>query len=290
MSDAPGIGGVGSPNGGGTRVQAAIARAAAATGVDFKYLMAQAKLESSMDPGARASTSSAAGLYQFTQGTWVETLDRHADRHGLDWVGSAIDGGRITDPTMRAQIMSLRYDPDTSAMMAAELASDNRAELTGVLGREPDSSELYLAHFLGISGASQFLSALDTNPSQSAASILPKAAAANRGIFYDGGAPRSVGGVMDLIRGKVSQAMNGEAPAQWATMSTNAQLAAAPAAPQSHLGPIAREFHAGLGEAPQMATRSMSATLQGTFGSGSGADAAPAHVRNAYAKLARFGL
>ncbi|SLJ95450.1 lytic transglycosylase domain-containing protein [Novosphingobium mathurense] len=290
MSDASGIGGVGSPNGGGTRVQAAIARAAAATGVDFKYLMAQAKLESSMDPGARAATSSAAGLYQFTQGTWVETLDRHAERHGLDWVGSAIDGGRITDPAMRAQIMSLRYDPDTSAMMAAELASDNRAELTGVLGREPDSSELYLAHFLGISGASQFLSALGTNPSQSAASILPKAAAANRGIFFDGGAPRSVGGVMDLIRGKVSQAMNGEAPSQWAAISTNAQLAAAPAAQQSHLGPIAREFHAGLGEAPQMASHSMSATLQGTFGSGSGADAAPAHVRNAYAKLARFGL
>lgn len=269
-------------------MQAAIARAAQATGVDFKYLMAQAKLESSMDPGAKATTSSAAGLYQFTQGTWLETLDRHAGRHGLDWIGSAIDGGRVADPAARAQIMSLRYDADMSAMMAAELASDNRAELTSVLGREPDASELYLAHFLGVSGASQFLSALSTNPSQSAAAILPKAAAANRSIFYQGGAPRSVGGVMDLIRGKVSQAMEGGGAAQWAGVSTGAMLAVSAPPAQSSLGPIAQEFHAARGQAPQGASQSMAETLRGTFGSGG--DAAPAHVREAYAKLARFGL
>lgn len=288
MSDAPVIGGAGSPNGGGTRVQAAIARAAAATGVDFQYLMAQAKLESSLDPGARAGTSSAAGLYQFTQGTWLQTLDRHAERHGLDWVGAAIDGGRVADSSMRAQIMSLRYDADTSAMMAAELAADNRTELTSVLGREPDASELYLAHFLGIAGAGQFLSALDADPLQSAAAILPKAAAANRSIFYQGGVPRSVGGVMDVIRGKVSQAMEGGGAASWAGVSPGAVVAAAAPAPQPHLGPIAREFHAGPGQGAPVATRSMADTLQGTFGSGAGA--VPAHVREAYAKLARFGL
>lgn len=288
MSDAPVIGGAGSPNGGGTRVQAAIARAAAATGVDFKYLMAQAKLESSFDPGARAATSSAAGLYQFTQGTWLQTLDRHAGRHGLDWVGQAIQGGRIDDPSMRAQIMAMRYDPDASAMMAAELANDNRTELTSVLGREPDASELYLAHFLGTGGAGRFLDALDTDPSQSAAAILPKAAAANRSIFYDGGVPRSVGGVMEVIRAKVSQAMEGGSAVQWAGGSAGTSLPAATPAYQSNLGPIAREFHAGSGETPQMPARSMAETLQGAFGSGAGA--APAHVREAYAKLARFGL
>jgi hypothetical protein len=292
LSDAPVIGGVRSPNGGGTRVHAAIARASAATGVDFKYLMAQAKLESSLDPSARASTSSAAGLYQFTQGTWLQTLDRHAQRHGLDWVGSAIDGGRVSDPATRAQIMSLRYDADMSAMMAAELASDNRAELTSVLGREPDASELYLAHFLGSAGASQFLSALNTNPSQSAASILPKAAAANRSIFYQGGAPRSVAGVMDLIRGKVASAMEGEGDMPLGGISTAAAVPASAPVQQPHLGPIAQEFHAGRGQAAatQVGTRSMADTLRGTFGSGAGADAAPAHVREAYAKLARFGL
>jgi hypothetical protein len=170
-----------------------------------------------------------------------------------------------------------------SALMAAELAGDNRAELTSVLGREPDASELYLAHFLGVSGATRFLSVLNADPSQSAAGILPKAAAANRSIFYQGGAPRSVGGVMDLIRSKVSQAMEGGA-AQWAGAYPEASVPPG----QPPLGPIAQEFHAGRGGAPQLASRSMAETLQGAFGSG--AAAAPSHVREAYAKLARFGL
>ena len=116
----------------------------------------------------------------------------------------------MRDPALRAQIMALRFDPQASSLMAAELAEDNRAELTGVLGREPDAAELYLAHFAGIGGAKQLLSA---DPGQSAAALLPRAAAANRGIFYAKGAPRTVGGVMELLRGKVNAAMgNGPLP------------------------------------------------------------------------------
>lgn len=286
----------------GTQARAAIARASQATGVDFQYLLAQAKLESSLDPSARAATSSAAGLYQFTQGTWLETLDRHGANHGMSWVSDMIQGGRIADPGMRAHVMGLRYDADASAIMAAELASDNKAELTGILGREPDATELYLAHFLGIAGAGQFLSALATDPSQSAAAILPKAAAANRGIFYAGGAPRSVGGVMDLMRGKVASAMEGGDAGVWANAAPAsgwealARETTPPAAPawQPPMGPIAREFHSGTIPAtpaapvPQVATRSMAETLRGTFGAT--AEAAPAHVREAYGKLARFNL
>ena len=284
----------------GTQARAAIARASQATGVDFQYLLAQAKLESSLDPSARAATSSAAGLYQFTQGTWLETLDRHGASHGMSWVSDMIQGGRITDPGVRAQVMGLRYDADASAIMAAELASDNKAQLSGMLGREPDATELYLAHFLGIGGAGQFLSALASDPSQSAAAILPKAAAANRGIFYAGGVPRSVSGVMDLMRGKVASAMEGGDAAAWASAApaSNWDQMAREASPepawQPPMGPIAREFHSGFtpatpaAPAPQVATRSMAETLRGTFGASSAA--LPGHVRDAYAKLARFNL
>lgn len=282
---------------GGTQARAAIARASQATGVDFQYLLAQAKLESSLNPTARAATSSAAGLYQFTQGTWLETLGRHGAEHGMSWVNDAIQGGGLSDAGTRAQIMGLRYDADTSAMMAAELASDNKADLTAQLGREPDAAELYMAHFLGSAGASQFLSALATDPTQSAAAILPKAAAANRGIFFSGGAPRSVGAVMDLMRGKVSSAMEGGDAASWASVAPpSTDMAAAQAQGwQPPMGPIAREFHAGFssggssaGDAPQLATRSMADTLQSAFGTAAGT--APAKVRDAYAKLARFNL
>lgn len=276
-------------------MRASIARAAQATGVDFNYLLAQAKLESSLDPSARANTSSAAGLYQFTNGTWLRTLDRHGATHGLDWAGAAIDGGRVADPVMRSQIMALRYNADASALMAAELANDNRAELATTLGREPDAAELYLAHFLGSAGASEFLTELAANPGQSAAAILPKAAAANRGIFYDAsGTPRSVAGVMELMRGKVANAMEGTPPA-WAVDMSGAPQFAVPQAEPVTGGPIARQFHAARQEAAGSGSagrQSMADTLRTTFAS-AGADgkaSAPANVRAAYGQLQRFGL
>src|SRR5690242_786525 len=52
-------------------VLASIQQASANTGMDFSYLMAQASRESSFDPTAKASTSSASGLYQFVEQTWL---------------------------------------------------------------------------------------------------------------------------------------------------------------------------------------------------------------------------
>lgn len=278
-------------------VRAAIARAAQATGVDFDYLLAQARIESSLNPQAKAGTSSAAGLYQFTGGTWLQTLDRHGERHGLDWASAAIEGGRV-DPTMRAQIMAMRFDPNASALMAAELANDNKQMLTGVLGREPDAAELYMAHFLGADGASKFLAALQSDPGQSAAALLPKAAAANRGIFYDAAGPRSVAGVMELMRGKVATAM-GDTSLPPAAAYGSAQFAVA--APAATGGPLQREFNALAAQASAASGSgsgrpSMADTLRNTFGGGAatadaaGAGGTPEFVRNAYAKLQAFNL
>ncbi|MBB4858136.1 hypothetical protein HNO88_001450 [Novosphingobium chloroacetimidivorans] len=297
MPDTPYLGASAAAAANGTPVRAAIARAAQATGVDFNYLLAQAKIESSLNPSARAGTSSAAGLYQFTNGTWLQTLDRHGAEHGLGWAGDAISGGRITDPNVRAQIMALRYDANASALMAGELAADNRAELATALGREPDAAELYLGHFLGIGGATSFLTTLASDPNASAASILPQAAAANRGIFYGPGGARSVSSVMELIRGRVAGAMESGGAELWASASTGASeyaFAQASGAPGFNLpvgGPIAQEFHsaqAAMPSATSVPTRSMADTLNESFGGN--APGAPAHVRDAYAKLARFGL
>lgn len=274
-----------SVNSGG--IHAAIARAAQATGVDFQFLLAQARIESSLDAGARADTSSAAGLFQFTNGTWLDTLGRHAADHGMGWVQQVIAGGGLSDPGMRARIMGLRYDAQASALMAAELARDNRAELTSRLGREPDAAELYLAHFLGSGGAGQFLTALATDPGQSAASMLPAAAAANRGIFYEGASPRSLGAVMDLLRGKMADAMSGDhdiaIPGQRPSFATVGQTFARSG------GPVAQAFGAAASSTPPNVARlSMAETLRGTFDL-SGA-AAPASVRAAYDRLAGLGL
>ena len=266
----------------------AIAQAAQATGMDFDYLLTQARLESGLNPQARAGTSSASGLYQFLGGTWLDTLRKHGAEHGLGWAAQA-----ARDPSRRAEVMALRYDPQASALMAAELASDNRMALAGSLGREPDGAELYLAHFLGPQGATQILTALATNPDQSAASLMPAAAGANRSVFFGaGGVPRSVSEVVGLVRGRFAAAsgQGGDLPFDYAAPVT----AAAASVPMG--GPVAREFHAVAGAQgaamPDAAPRqSMAETLRQAFALGGSNDAAvPVNVRSAYGRLAALGL
>ncbi len=291
MSDPRSISPTAAPPSVGTlQVRSAIARAAQATGVDFAYLLGEARLESSLDPAAKAGTSSASGLYQFTGSTWLQMLDRHGAEHGMGWAGDAISGGKVTDPALRGTIMGLRFDPDAAALMAGELANDNRMALTGALGREPDAGELYLAHFLGADGASRFLSALVADPAQSAATMFPAAASANRAIFYDGaGAPRSLGGVMDLMHGKMAAAMGSindadsllPSPAERGWGWGNSAALTPNAEPPSQPFPT--------GEGLSAPRPSMAETLAATFGSGPDS-MVPPHVRAAYGKLRAFGL
>lgn len=295
-------------------VRGAIARAASATGVDFSYLLAQAKLESSLNPAARAATSSAAGLYQFTSGTWLDTLRKHGDQVGMPGTAAA-----LADPAARAQVMALRFNPEISARMAAELAGDNRETLSNALGREPDASELYLAHFLGAEGAVRFLGGLAANPGQAAMTVLPKAAAANRAIFFDSsGNPRSLQGVMDLLRGKLAGAMrdgamqadSGQDGSDLALSDmeglpvpgfSGLDLGSKPSAPPSG-GPLARQFAAArdqgfaalAGGAGQTAVSapSMADTLAQGFGLGAETTGStmPEAVRVAYARIRAAGL
>jgi hypothetical protein len=172
------------------RVTNAIAMASRRTGVDFSYLLGQAKIESSMNPTAKAGTSSATGLYQFIDQSWLAVVNDHGSEYGLGWAADAIQRGNnghyyVTDPDLRQQILDLRKHPETASVMAAEHAADNKAYLENKLGRAAEPADLYLAHFLGVGGAAKFLSANDSAPNATAASLFPAAARANRSIFYD---------------------------------------------------------------------------------------------------------
>jgi hypothetical protein len=179
-----------SGGGGRDRVTAAIQLASARTGVRFDYLFNQARVESSLNPDAHARTSSATGLFQFIEQTWLGMVKQHGAEHGLGAEASAIQRGRnghyyVSDPAVRRQILDLRRQPEAASAMAAEFASDNGRYIERRLGRPAEPVDLYLAHFLGAGGAARFLRAHDANPGASAASMLPAAARSNRAVFFN---------------------------------------------------------------------------------------------------------
>ena len=194
---------------GTSRVQSAIALASSKTGVDFDYLMGQARLESGLNTNARAGTSSASGLYQFIEQSWLAVVKKHGAENGMGWAADSIHqtaSGRYTvdDAGARASILNLRNDPTAASLMAAEHASDNKDALESALGRDATGTDLYMAHFLGLGGARKFLTAMQANPGANAASLFPAAAAANRNVFYDGnGQARSLAQVYDRFATKL---------------------------------------------------------------------------------------
>lgn len=166
------------------------------SGVDFDYLLQTAIRESSLNPHAKAPTSSAVGLFQFLESTWLEVMKSDGPRLGYQKYADAIveDDGVFTikDSKLRAEVLKLREDPQISADLAAAFTRNNGAYLHERFGRMPSPGELYIAHFLGAKGAAKLFTAGLSDPDQSAVRLFPRQARANPSIFYDHGKPRTI--------------------------------------------------------------------------------------------------
>jgi Transglycosylase SLT domain len=225
----------------GAAVIGAIRNAARQTGANFQYLLATAQVESSLNPTATVSSSSAKGLFQFIDQTWLTTLKEAGPALGYGRYADAIamtPSGRyeVADPAMRRDILALRDDPAANAAMAGAFTQQNAALLTQKIGRNPSEGELYVAHFLGAGGAGQLINLASQDPGATAASVFPNAAKANPSIFYDRqGHARSAGDVYRVLVARydvarASPAVPANAVAAAAAPQPNAASATAPAA------------------------------------------------------------
>ena len=149
-----------------------------------KYLQTIALIESGGDKNAKAGTSSASGMFQFTEGTWKQmTKEMGKDYSKED-----------------------RFDPKKAAEVAEYFSKKQKSQIEKSTGREAGMTDMYMAHFLGAGGASKFLKAKDKDPTQSAAALDPAAAKANKNIYYNKeGKERSVQEVYDLMDQKVKK-------------------------------------------------------------------------------------
>lgn len=113
-----------------------IRAAAQAKGIDPEIALRIAKAESSVDPAAKAKTSTAGGLFQVVDKTWKEF------------------GGAP----------GKKFDPDENIRVGTDIIAKNTQTLKGFLNRDPRPAEIYAAHYFGPSGAKSFLSADPATP------------------------------------------------------------------------------------------------------------------------------
>lgn len=190
-------------------VVAAIRLASLRTGVDFPYLMELASIESSFNPKACAKTTTACGLYQFKEESWLDAVKRYGGRYTLgeqavhiEYAGDTAQP-RMADAAMLQRVLALRLDPRYAALLAAERVRTSRIRLASSLAREPGRADLYLTHFFGTAGAISFLKALDENPDQIAGDIFPGPALRNSTIFHKrNNKPRTIAEVYRLLESR----------------------------------------------------------------------------------------
>jgi hypothetical protein len=165
-----------------------VVRAARDTETDPTLLMSIADKESSFAPSVKASTSSATGLFQFIEATWLRVVRDFGPQHGLEREAGLIEGPDdkpvVSDTAARQRILALRNDPYLSAALAAEMLKHDTAQISSRIGRDLTGGETYLAHFLGPSDAEKFITKVVKEPKYAAPRLLPKPARANRSIFF----------------------------------------------------------------------------------------------------------
>ena len=183
----------------------AFRQAEAATGMPFDYLVETPRSESSFDASADATTSSARGLFQFIEQTWLSVLSDNGEAMGLGDLSGEIrqrGDGRfvVPDAEAREAILALRDDPEVAAVMAGFLAQDNRGALEARLQRSVSEGELYIAHVMGPAGAAHLIETAEIDPDRRAAIEFPRAAEANPGLFYTrSGQARSVSELVERL-------------------------------------------------------------------------------------------
>lgn len=168
-------------------VKGSIAGAAQRVGVDPGLLAKIAHFESGFDPNAapiakdeaknrvrqydgRMALSSAHGLGQFTDDTWLSTLRKHGGKHGV------ANASALT----KNEAAKLRGNVDLQAAMLAELTRENAAR-GRALGGTDDAANVYALHNLGGGDGAKFLKALSSNPDGSVRDALISGVTTDKG-------------------------------------------------------------------------------------------------------------
>jgi len=130
-------------------VDRATGRAVAGSSPPSDFKTYRRVLESGGRADAKNPDSSATGADQFTEGTWIETVNKAKP----DWAAGL----------SREEILALRTDKEKSGEMADALAQENAAALQRA-GMPVTNETLYAAHHFGAAGGVAFAKASGDTP------------------------------------------------------------------------------------------------------------------------------
>ena len=143
------------------------------------YYKTLSMVESSGGKNVRSKTSSALGPFQFTKETWQD----YTKQMGVDY---SLDD---------------RLDYTKSKEVVEHFTNKNKELLKGVLSRNPNDTETYMAHKLGRQGVTKFFNAEPTTTIDKV--VSSKAMRANKNVFYrENGKPRTVSEVYSIFDDK----------------------------------------------------------------------------------------
>ena len=184
------------------RLAKAIYKASLKTGVDFELMVLKAKLESDLGRATFAKTSTARGVFQYIEPTWLTLIKRYGDKLGYAHYADAIARPKFpgvphlkTDnPFLKAEILALRHDPEMSAMIKAYQVMEETNVIRGYKnGHQVTAADHYIVHMLGLPLAREFYAMKNVGSRLALAKIrnpaMREAAKLNRVFFYNGKRP-----------------------------------------------------------------------------------------------------
>tara|TARA_R110001592_G_scaffold20926_13_gene84701 strand:+ start:5289 stop:6605 length:1317 start_codon:yes stop_codon:yes gene_type:complete len=168
------------------------------TGVDFELLVITAMIESDLGRITISSSSSARGIYQYIEPTWLILMKRYGYRIGYPSYADAIEINTETrradihdnDMLLRQKILDLRYNQTVAAQVKALQIKDEKNVLRNFKnGQTISITDHYIVHMLGLSLARTFYelkhSDSDIILANLKSSMFQEAIRLNRTFFYD---------------------------------------------------------------------------------------------------------
>ncbi len=168
------------------------------TGVDFELLVITAMIESNFGKNYKSETSSARGVFQYIEPTWLALIKKYGDRIGYKSYADAIIIDKETklhtiannNILLRQETLDLRNNNDVSTMIKSyQIIDENKIIRSFKNGQTPNITDHYITHMLGLTLAKTFYKLYNGKSDIILANVrigtFKEAVRLNKEFFYD---------------------------------------------------------------------------------------------------------